>query len=94
MSYIAKILERADIRQIRNFLLDGVESPKENNNNINYEKRLEDAGERVFEKAEEKLPEILDDIFNYYGVVQNVYMEVGMKCGAKIAAQLLGKQEE
>ena len=93
MSYITEIYERLDIQHIRSFLLHGTKCPEINSDD--KQKRLKSAADIVIDKIHVNFPDkeenedIMNDIYNYVGVTQDVYMEIGMQCGAAIAARLL-----
>ena len=93
MSYIDEIFERLDIRQIREFLLNGVECVEVNMKT--YEQRIDDAEKPAFDMIEKKFAdeaerdEATNRIYRYATETQDVYMEIGMRCGAVLAMQLL-----
>lgn len=92
MNYIDEIFTRADIQQVRSFLLHGTgESyidPRP------YKERIESAEKRITARLREKYPELeeYDEItgllFTYVGEVESVYAEIGLQIGATLAAQI------
>ena len=92
MSYIDEIFKRADIRQIREFLLYGVEEI--NTDPRPYKERLESAEKRMTARLHEEYPdivkyeEITKFIYAYASALEEVYMEIGLQVGAKLTAQI------
>lgn len=92
MNYMEEIFLRADIQQIREFLLHGVEGgdidPRP------YEERLESALKHVTDKLCESFPEeqehekMLQLVYKCVASFEDVYMEVGLQIGAILAAQV------
>ena len=91
MNYIAEIFARANIQQIRDFLLYGTEG-----NGVDprpYVERIESARRAFSERLRRDYPdekdfeEITEPIYSYAGAVEQVYMEVGLQVGAILAAQ-------
>ena len=91
MNYIDETFTRANIQQIRDFLLYGTEG-----NGIDprpYIERIESARRAFSERLHRDYPderefeEITEPIYNYAGAVEQVYMEVGLQVGAILAAQ-------
>lgn len=90
MSYVDEVFMRADIQQIQNFLLYGVEGKIDRRS---YVERLETPKKQWVAKLRERYldqneyEEICNLIFEYSGTVQDVYMEIGLQIGAILAAQ-------
>ena len=93
MDYITEIFERANLQHIREFLLNGTECVEVSGES--YKQRIDSARKPVVDKIHGKFPgeeeseEIMDEVFCYSGVNQEVYMEIGMQCGAALLLQLL-----
>ena len=91
MNHIEEIFLRADIRQIREFLLHGVEEV--NTDPHSSADRLKEAQSRMLAQLQKNCPdgkdceEITRPVFFYASVVQEVYMEIGLQVGAILAAQ-------
>ncbi len=91
MSYVDEVFMRADIQQIQNFLLYGVEAEIDPRS---YIERLETSKKRWATKLRERYleqteyEEICNLIFEYGGTMQDVYMEIGLQVGAILAAQV------
>lgn len=91
MSYVDEVFMRADIQQIQNFLLYGVEAEIDPRS---YVERLETSKKRWTAKLRERYleqteyEEICNLIFEYGGTMQDVYMEIGLQVGAILAAQV------
>ena len=75
MNYIGEIFTRADIQQIRSFLI--MQSA-----HVFLHVRLhrDYPDEKDFE-------EISQPIYDYVSVIEEVYMEIGLQVGAKLTAQ-------
>ena len=92
MNYIDEIFLRADIQQIREFLLNGVEvtsiDPRP------YKQRLESAFNPLIARLQtdhpdkNKFEEMAELVFLYAGAVEEVYMEIGLQAGAILSAQV------
>ena len=92
MNYIDKIFDRADIQQICEFLLYGVESdiidPR------SYKERAETTQRQVIARLQEAYPdekeyeEIIGLVYDCVSDVESVFMEIGLQLGAKITAQV------
>ncbi len=86
-----------DIRQIREFLLNGCESRIDRRSYID---RLEEAEERVWTRLREEYPnakqfnEIMDLITAYATTLEEVYMDIGMQAGAALVTQILKDSEK
>lgn len=91
MNYIDEIFTRADIQQIREFLLHGVEALAIDPHT--YKERLESIQKRMTARLREKYTdteayeEITGLLFEYVDAVEAVYMEIGLQAGAILAAQ-------
>lgn len=91
MKYLDEIFKRADIQQIQNFLLYGVEGDIDPRS---YVERLETPKKQWATKLRERYldqteyEEISNLIFEYSGAVQDVYMEIGLQIGAILTAQV------
>lgn len=88
MDYIEQIFYRADIQQIRAFLLHGAE---EEIDSRSYLERENAALDQLVARLLACPPKDEDELCNLvcaYGIVcQKVYMEIGLQIGAKLAAQ-------
>lgn len=91
MSYVDEVFRRADIQQIQNFLLYGVEGDIDPRS---YVERLETPKKQWATKLKERYldqteyEEIGNLIFEYADVIQDVYMEIGLQVGAILATQV------
>ena len=90
MDYIDEIFARADIQQIRAFLMDGaagVTDPR------SYKERIDSADQALSVRLHRDYPNENDfdeiiSIKNAYGsAIENVYMEIGLQVGVILAAQ-------
>lgn len=90
MNYIDEIFLRADIQQIREFLLHGAEG---NTDPRPYKERIDNAHGEFYERLQKDYPdrvefeEITRLIYNYVSKTEEVYMEIGLQVGAILAAQ-------
>ena len=88
MDYIEQIFSRADIQQIRAFLLHGVEDGIDPHS---YRERENAALKHLMDRLLACPPKEEDELCNLvcaYGLVcQKVYMEIGLQIGAKLAVQ-------
>jgi len=91
MNCIDEIFIRADIQQIREFLLHGVEE-----NHLDprpYKERIESAHKAFTARLHRDYPnekdfeEITEPIYDYATAIEEVYMEIGLQVGAILAAQ-------
>ena len=92
MSYTNEIFKRLDLQSIREFLLHGAEGLEISNQS--YEQRIRNAEKISFQQLEkrfskEEYDEIIADIYDFAGIVENVYTEIGMICGAVLIKNLL-----
>lgn len=91
MSYVDEVFRRADIQQIRAFLLYGSEA---NIDPRSYIERLETCKKQWATKLKERYldqteyEEIGNLVFEYADVIQDVYMEIGLQVGAILATQV------
>lgn len=91
MNYIDEIFTRADIQQIREFLLHGAEEnvldPRQ------YKERIESARKTLTVRLHRDYPnerdfeEIIAPIYDYVTATEKVYTEIGLQIGAILAAQ-------
>lgn len=88
MDYIEQIFYRADIQQIRAFLLYGVEDEIDPRS---YRERENAALNHLMDRLRACPPKEEDELCNLvcaYGIAcQKVYMEIGLQIGAKLAVQ-------
>ena len=91
MNCIDEIFIRADIQQIREFLLHGAEE-----NHLDprpYKERIESAHKDFTVRLHRDYPnekdfeEITEPIYDYATAIEEVYMEIGLQVGAILAAQ-------
>ena len=91
MNYADKIFIRADIQQIREFLLHGAEE-----NHLDprpYKERVESAHKAFTVRLhwdcpnEKDFEEITGSIYDYATAIEEVYMEIGLPVGAILSAQ-------
>ena len=91
MNYIDEIFFRADLQQIREFLLHGTEELRLDPRT--YKERLESAQKRVTGRLREEFhdieeyEEITGLLFEYANTLEAVYMEIGLQAGGILAAQ-------
>lgn len=94
-NYIEKIFERADIRQICSFLLNGV--PAQDKDERSYFTRLNLSKDKVQAIANEQLQDefiaekFMETMYESWNTYQNVYMEIGIKIGMKLASEYSNK---
>ncbi|MBD5094819.1 MAG: hypothetical protein HDT26_11175 [Subdoligranulum sp.] len=92
MDYIDEIFTRADIQQIRAFLMDGAECVTDLRP---YKERIDSAEQALSDHLHRDYPNENDfdeiiSIKNAYGsAIENVYMEIGLQIGAILAAQVV-----
>lgn len=93
MRGFSEIFSRANVQQIRTFLLYGVEECSFNGKNS--ERSIRETEKEIYKLIKSKISEIseYDEIISYIDKLEfeleNVYMELGLKCGAIIAIQIL-----
>lgn len=96
MSYIAEIFERADIQQIREFLLNGAELPEISHKS--YAQRLSDGMDKAFTMFRTYFPENHDAMEQSLVLAnqayQDVYMEIGLQVGFRLAMQAWQSSKE
>lgn len=89
MSYMEKILSRADICNIKEFLLYGVEPLSSKNykadKDIAHRKILDVINENFTEEESENL---INMISHYTSLCEEVHFELGLKCGMKLQQSL------
>ena len=91
MNYIDEIFLRADIQQLRMFLLYGVDGDPDPRP---YQERLDSAQKPMTARFQqdypdmEKYEEMTGLVYNYVGAIEEVYMEIGLQVGALLAAQV------
>ena len=94
MDHLNNILERADLRQIRAFLLHGVEG-LENEANSSAQ-RLREESQPIYARLEKlysgeaALDEAIADLARALAAYEETYLELGVKVGARLARELLG----
>ena len=92
MNFIDGIFRRADIQQIREFLMHGTELLQTDPRSC--EERIEGAVHRVTAKLRELCPdekaleEATDLFFDCVGDLEEAYMEIGLQAGALVTAQV------
>ena len=95
-NHINKIFERADLQQIRHFLMTGT-SPRDDKDMRDYNMRLENDSEeiinrfrRIYKDGEtDEYDNALSEFAEAAAAYQNVFFEIGMKIGARILVQLI-----
>ena len=89
MSYISEIFKRANIQQVREFLLHGGTCLSINDEP--YEQRLKKASHAAVSMIQAKLPDeheqVTDEMYNYAGELEAIYFEIGLQCGMTLAMQ-------
>ncbi|GKI14858.1 hypothetical protein CE91St44_13430 [Oscillospiraceae bacterium] len=91
MNHIDEIFLRADIQQVREFLLHGAECAADMRT---YDERMESADRKVAARLrmacsdKRECEEITGLIYDYVSAVQDVYMELGLQAGVILAAQV------
>lgn len=98
MSYIDEIFERANIQDIREFLLHGVENVECNIKG--YKERIDESRRKVNGMICLKFPDmeenerIMEAVLDYGSDMQDVYMEIGLQCGFTLATQILRNDDK
>lgn len=93
MNFAAGIFGRANIQQIRSFILDGVEDIKTKPDS--YEERINKAKKRAKDFFRERYPDncefenVINEVYRYVMETENVYMEMGLQCGILLSAQIM-----
>ena len=95
MDYIEQIFSRANLQQLRNFLISGAEDIELSDKS--YSEREKDA----FNTLEKELKKMISDKKTVEDILlefdecmretNNIYMEIGLQCGFMLAAQLSEK---
>ena len=91
MNYIHEIFTRADIQQIREFLLHGTEETSLDPRP--YKERIDSAHKAFTARLHRDYPdekdfeEVTEPIYHYVNAIEEVYMEIGLQAGAILAAQ-------
>ena len=91
MNYIDEIFARANLQQIRSFLIDGIEDLTPDTRP--YVTRIEGIQKQCIAKLREdyadndQCNEMIALMTNYVTVVQDVYTEIGLQIGAKLTAE-------
>lgn len=92
MNGISEIFERADIQQVRSFLLNGTEDLHIHTDS--YEDRIEKTLKKVREKVRElysnerDCEKMMAIIFDYVTAVEEVHLEIGLQVGAMLCIQM------
>ena len=96
MSHITEIFERANIQDLREFLLHGTE---ENHPTAeSYEERLDGVQEELKKAVSRICPDtrkcekIMDEAMMCSGLSEEVYMEIGLQCGFQLSIQIFQNQ--
>ncbi|MCQ1528314.1 hypothetical protein [Lutispora saccharofermentans] len=95
MSYISEIFDRANIQQIREFLLYGVECAEISDKS--YKQRIEESSKTAIAMIQAKFPDMNEyekvtaEVYRYASTVEDVYLEIGLQCGIALAVQFLKK---
>ena len=93
-NYIDATFARADLRQIRSFILQGAEDINPDND-APYKARLEMCDKAIDERLKSLYPDREDydkasnDLATALTVHTDVFTEIGMKLGARLLYQLL-----
>ena len=93
LNYIEAAFARTDLKQIRAFILQGVEAVDLKDES--YQIRLEKCDNAIIKRLESlytdstELDKAYSDLATATTVHQDVYMELGMKLGARLIYQLL-----
>ena len=93
MEYIKDAFARTDLRQIRQFLLYGLDEL--DSESQSYNARLKNGCELIHNRLKSAYPEesereqAVADLSKALTAYESVYMEIGMKIGARLIHQLL-----
>lgn len=93
MGYIETALKRANIQDLRSFILHGTNELNICSNT--YEERLDDATASMYVRLKNLYPDTeeqqdaINDLNHALSNYQDVYTEVGMKLGARVILELL-----
>lgn len=96
MDYISEIFAKANIQQIRSFLLYGADDTVTEKSYIERLKEVEEPLMKILYENFDKTPEerdFVNMIHSYASINANVYMEIGMMCGASLVFQMLAHQK-
>lgn len=91
MNYIDEIFLRADIRQIRAFILNGVSEVIDPRS---YLERIRSADREMDLELSKSYPDEMERekvcvcFYNYADTLKEVYMELGLQAGMRIAGQI------
>lgn len=91
MNYIDEIFLRADIRQIRAFLLTGASKdldPRPYWERVRAADRQMDLELSKRYPDEEEREEVISCVYCYGDVLKDVYLELGLQAGALLAGQM------
>lgn len=92
MNYLDEIFTRADLQQIRAFLLHGAEESSLDPRP--YKERIDNAHRAFTVRLHRDYPnekdyeEITGSIYDYAAAIEEIYMEIGLQVGAILAAQI------
>lgn len=93
MSFIDEIFSRANMQNIREFLLYGVEEYEVSKET--YLERLKSAERKANQylrslyDSDDEYGEASSPVFEYASVIENVYMEIGLQCGFTLAMEMM-----
>ena len=93
MGRYKEILDRADLRQIRDYMQFGVESVLPDP--FSYQEWLERADQTLMQILEKSFPEATnletrsDALFDHIETYGDVYLDIGLRAGFRLAVQLL-----
>lgn len=89
MNYFDNIMKRANVMELRAFLLDGAELGEIDSRS--YEERLDSAYKLLGKHYtfSDGYSADDDEVIEALAIFQDVYTEIGMRAGAKIALELL-----
>lgn len=92
MDYVDEVFARADLQQIREFLLHGTECVKISP--LSYIERTEQALEELTTRLQEEYPvqsdyeHMMALVFDYASEVEAVNMEIGLQVGIALCGQM------
>lgn len=98
MSYISEIFDRANIQQIREFLLHGTGGA--NLQHSSYNQRLEETRKSAINKIKarfldmEEYEPIAEELYQALDTCEEVYMEIGLQVGMMLAIQFMSGDSE
>ena len=94
MSYVKSVMKRANLQQLREFLLTGVEN--EDVCTVSYEKRLKEALNAFMEQAGElnmkEETHVYEALLHCLSEHEVVYTEIGILCGFKLCKEIFEKE--